>query len=70
MKKTILEVGDRIKYENAFGSGIYTVSRVTNTLAFVKVNSNSEIKFKRFVTSLGVRRHPREQWLMTKYEIL
>lgn len=65
-----IEVGDRIRIKNAFGSKVYTVHRVTKTMAFIRYNEAAEGRFRREVGPFGPKKIGRATWDNTQYALI
>lgn len=68
MLNDLLCVGDKLIAETCFGKNVYTITRVTKTLAFSKRDDDGyEYTFKRKISwDMG---HPRQKWNTTKYSV-
>lgn len=61
----LIQVGDRIKHENALGISWYVVHRVTPKYAFVQYNDVAEGRYPRKANGVYFSNLPREKWSTT-----
>lgn len=70
IKKTELEIGDRVRVQNAFNDFVVTINRVTKTKAVGIWGNGGSMDFKRSIGGFGVESYARVMWNTTNYTLL